>query len=76
MQMNFLQMSHRFRVSTFLRWRRFYYFDCRFLQNETIHSNIICQLSSLFAMKERNSALPTIFATSEYFSNRVVATCQ
>jgi hypothetical protein len=45
-----------------------------------IHFKIICQLSSLFAMEERNSALRSIYKRHlrvlvfEYFSNRV-ATC-
>jgi hypothetical protein len=54
----FLQIRHRFRVTTFYHWCRSYYCECQF---ETIRFNMICQPSSLFAMKERNSALSSIF---------------
>jgi hypothetical protein len=52
-----------------------------FYTMKTIRSNIICQLSSLFAMKERKSAIRRIFncyfrvLTFKYVSNRVAGNC-
>jgi hypothetical protein len=51
-------------------------------KTETVRFNIICQLSSIFAMKERHSSDCSIFSRHfkqllfEYFSDRVVGTCQ
>jgi hypothetical protein len=52
-----------------------------FYEMEVIGFDIICQLSSVFAMKERNSALCSVFNCHftvllfEYFSNRVMGSC-
>jgi hypothetical protein len=60
MQIHLLNISHR------LRLRCFYIgvvciVMVDFYKIETVRFNITCQLSSLFAAKERNSPLHTIF---------------
>jgi hypothetical protein len=74
-----LHTSPPFPSYDILRWCCLYWCDCRFLQSG--NHNIICQPSSLLAMKERNFDLRSIFQSSlqstpfQYFSSRLVGTC-
>jgi hypothetical protein len=66
----------------FCDWVTFITMTVDFHKMETIHFNIICQLTSLLGMKEINSALYSIFNHHfrvlhfEYFSTCVVGTSQ
>lgn len=47
----FYRFDTVFELTTFIRWRRVYYCDCRLLQMQTIRFNIICPIISSVIIK-------------------------
>jgi hypothetical protein len=77
----FVSNIHSFRVAVFLSLCLFYYYGSRFLHRNTWFWHIICQLSSLFAIRKKVLTFVACFNRHfevlpfQYFTDRVLETC-